>query len=178
MQRRARLVALDGGKPRGGVNEPRAFEEFFEIESPALYRRLCLITGNRQEAEEAMQDAFISLFERWERISEMENPTGYLYRTAFREVNKRARRAARRVRELAHVPSQGDEFAVADDRETVRRALGVLTRRQRMAIVLTDLLGYPSEEAGMIMGTRPVTVRVLASQGRAAMARIVGDLDA
>jgi DNA-directed RNA polymerase specialized sigma24 family protein len=37
--------------------------------------------------------------------------------------------------------------------------------------VLTDLLGFNSEEAGRALGIKPVTVRVLASQGRAAMRR-------
>ena len=41
------------------------FETFFHDESETLYRRLCLITGNRAESEEIMQDAFLKLWERW-----------------------------------------------------------------------------------------------------------------
>jgi len=41
--------------------------------------------------------------------------------------------------------------------------------RQRSAIVLTEILGYSSEQAARIMGIQPTTVRVLASQGRAAL---------
>jgi DNA-directed RNA polymerase specialized sigma24 family protein len=44
-----------------------------------------------------------------------------------------------------------------------------LSRRQRAALVLTELLGFTSEEASRALGVKPVTVRVLASQGRAAM---------
>jgi len=153
------------------------FEEFFESESPVLFRRLCLVTGDRHEAEEVMQDAFISLFERWDRVRAMQNPTGYLYRTAFHAANRRARRAARAIRASISPSSEIDEFAIADERETVRRALGSLTRRQRIAIVLTELLGYSSEDAAKIMGTRAVTVRVLASQGRSAMRQVLGEHD-
>jgi DNA-directed RNA polymerase specialized sigma24 family protein len=35
--------------------------------------------------------------------------------------------------------------------------------------VLTEILGYSSEQAARIMGIQPTTVRVLASQGRAAL---------
>lgn len=177
MSRPLRLVASDGVSVPP-LSEARRFEEFFEAESRTLYRRLCLVTGNRQEAEEVMQDAFISVLERWDRVSAMEDPTGYLYRTAFHVVHKRSRRAARVLRHVVLMRPEVDDFAAAaDDRETVRRALGKLSRRQRAAVVLTELLGYSSEEAGAIMGARPVTVRVLASQGRAAMARMLGGPD-
>jgi RNA polymerase sigma factor (sigma-70 family) len=177
MSKPLRLVANDGISVSAPLSDARRFEDFFEAESQTLYRRLCLVTGNRQEAEEVMQDAFISVFERWDRVSAMENPTGYLYRTAFREVHKRSRRAARAVRQFALMRPEVDEFAAAEDREIVRRALGKLSRRQRVAVVLTELLGYSSEEAGAIMGARAVTVRVLASQGRATMRRMLGSPD-
>jgi RNA polymerase sigma-70 factor, ECF subfamily len=173
-----RLVARDGVSVPEPVSDARRFEEFFEAESSTLYRRLCLVTGNRHEAEEVMQDAFISVLERWDRVKAMDNPTGYLYRTAFHVVHKRTRHAARVVRQTVLLRPEVDDFAVADDREIVRRALGQLTRRQRVAVVLTELLGYSSEEAGEIMGARAVTVRVLASQGRRAMAGILGGSDA
>ena len=170
-----RLVASDGISVPARISEAARFEDFFETEGRTLFRRLCLVTGNRHEAEEVMQDAFISVLERWDRVSAMENPTGYLYRTAFHAVHKRLRRAARALGHLMHLRPAVDEFAAADDRESVRRALGKLTRRQRTAVVLTELLDYSSEEAAAIMGVRAVTVRVLASQARAAMRPMLGD---
>jgi len=177
MAQTVRLVARDGVSVPEPVSDARRFEEFFEAESWTLYRRLCLVTGNRHEAEEVMQDAFISVLEHWDRISAMENPTGYLYRTAFHVVHKRSRRAARALRHVVHARPDVDEFAAADDRQIVLRALGKLSRRQRVAVVLTELLGYSSEEAAGIMASRAVTVRVLASQGRAAMRRMLEDRD-
>ena len=44
-----------------------------------------------------------------------------------------------------------------------------LPARQRAAIILTEIFGYSSEQAAQIMRIRPSTVRVLASQGRAAL---------
>ena len=46
---------------------------------------------------------------------------------------------------------------------------------QRMSLVLTDLLDYSSEEAARLMGVKATTVRVLASQGRAALRASTGD---
>jgi RNA polymerase sigma factor (sigma-70 family) len=169
MTRPLRLVASAGISIPEAVSEPQSFEDFFEAESPALFRRLCLITGNRHEAEEVMQDAFLSLFELWDRVRAMEDPTGYLYRTAFNAFRKRFRRAALALRQTFGITPAVDEFEAADDRQVISQALGKLSRRKRTALVLTELLGYGSEEAGRMMGVRAVTVRALASQGRAAM---------
>ena len=46
-----------------------------------------------------------------------------------------------------------DDFAAAEDRDIVRRALGKLTRRQRAAVVLTELLGYTSEQVNQFAYT-------------------------
>jgi RNA polymerase sigma-70 factor (ECF subfamily) len=147
------------------------FESFYEAERDGLFGALVLITGNRHEAEEIAQDAFLALWERWDRVAGLDDPTGYLYRTAMNGFRKRRRRAALAVRKALHLIPQEDLFAQADARQVVSQALAGITRRQRAALVLTELLGFTSEEAARAMGIRPVTVRVLASQGRAAMKR-------
>ena len=145
------------------------FEAFFRAEHARLLRAMFLVTGNRHEAEELMQDAFLRVWERWDRVSGMDDPTGYLYRTAMNAFRSRLRRAARAARRAVGLAPSEDEFARADERDAVARALVTLTPRQRAAIVLTELLGYGSEEAGQVLGVKAVTVRTLASQARTAL---------
>ena len=147
------------------------FETFYEAERDGLFGALVLITGNRHEAEEIAQDAFLALWERWERVVGLENPSGYLYRTAMNGFRRRRRRAALAVRKAFHLAPTEDLFGQADARQVVAQALAGVSRRQRAALVLTELLRFTSEEAAQALGIRPVTVRVLASQGRAAMKR-------
>jgi RNA polymerase sigma factor (sigma-70 family) len=156
------------------VTSSRSFDEFFGEESGTLFRRLWLVTRDRQEAEDVMQDAFLTVFERWDRIATMEDPTGYLYRTAFNVWKKRSRRAARAMRLAFASDPPPDRFAAAEARTVIGDALTRLTPRQRAALVLTELLGYSSEDAGAILGVRAVTARVLASQARAAMRADLG----
>ena len=52
------------------------------------------MTGNRAEAEEIMQDAFLKLWERWDRVREIDDQTGYLYRTPMNVFRRRYQRAA------------------------------------------------------------------------------------
>jgi RNA polymerase sigma factor (sigma-70 family) len=173
-----RLKIVDDPDPNGADTAgARSFDEFFAEQSEALYRRMRLVTRDHHEAEKVVQDAFLSLYERWDRMAGIPDPVGYLYRTAFNAWKKRSRRAARAVRNVFAPPPETDEFTAADARTIVGEALDHLTPRQRAAIVLTDLIGYSSEQAGEILGIRGVTARVLSSQARASLRARLGDLD-
>ena len=149
--------------------QQRTFDEFYEQERDGLFGALCLISGNRHEAEEITQDSFVSLWERWDRVSVMDNPSGYLYRTALNGLRKRQRRGVLALRRVARREEAPDAFAAVDERDVLRRALAELTPRQRAALVVTELLGHTSEEAARLLGIKAVTVRVLTSQARAAL---------
>ena len=148
---------------------PLSFDEFFIDQHERLYRALYFVTGSRQDAEELMQDAFLKLWERWDRIGEIDDAEGYLYRVALNGFRMRARRAKVAAKHLMVMGATPDPFADVDLKQDLHRLLLQLSPRQRAAVVLTDVYGYSSEQAGQMMGIRPTTVRVLASQGRAAM---------
>ncbi len=152
---------------------PPTFEEFYEHERDGLFGALCLITGNRHEAEEITQDSFVSLWERWDRVSTMDNPSGYLYRTALNSFRKRQRRAALALRSMVRRGEPQDAFQTVDERDVLRRTLAELTPRQRAALVVTELLGHKPEEAARLLGIKAVTVRVLTSQARAALTKMM-----
>jgi len=154
------------------------FEEFFALEHARLYRALALITGDRHEAEDVMQEAFVRLWERWDRVSGLDDPIGYLYRTALNGFRIRLRRASRVARRLVSPSGASDPFEGVDQRDTLRRALASTTARQRTALVLTGVLGLTSEEASRVMRASPVTVRRLASKARESMKRTLEVHDA
>jgi RNA polymerase sigma-70 factor (ECF subfamily) len=146
------------------------FEAFFHREAKRLHQALFAITGDRHEAEEVTQEAFVRVWGRWDHVSQLADPTGYLYRTALnylRSQRRRTMRAAQRAFTRASV----DELAGAEARDVVARAMRAATIRQRTALVLTELLEFSSQEAATIMSVAPSTVRNLALQGRSAMKR-------
>jgi RNA polymerase sigma-70 factor (ECF subfamily) len=149
------------------VTSPLAFEAFFERERTRLQRALYLLTGNRHEAEEILQEAFVVVWERWDRVGAMVDPTGYLYRTALNRYRSRLRRTSRAARRAVGLADGRDGFAEAEDRLALAAALAKLSPRRREAIVLTELLGYGSAEAGRVMGVADATVRRLAQNARA-----------
>ena len=157
---------------------PTSFETFYDAESHDLFSHLWLVTGNRAEAEEIMQDAFLKIWERWAQVSEMDEPVGYLYRTAMNLFRKRYRRAVLAIRRSIGLTPSQDDFADADDRETVRGVLSTLPPRQRAALVLTEMLGFSAKEAGRALGVQASTVRSLSQQGRESFREAMGVDDA
>ena len=156
---------------------PMSFEEFFEAEQGRLLRVMWLVTGNLQEAEDIVQDAFIRVWDRWTEVSLMESPVGYLHRTAMNVFRNRYRRAKMALRKAVGTTHVHDPIGQVDDRIAVGNALEALTARQRAAIILTDALAYPAEEAGRMLGVRASTVRSLASNARAAVRATAGFAD-
>jgi RNA polymerase sigma-70 factor (ECF subfamily) len=155
--------------PDEPLDEPPTFEEFFEEQKDRLLRILSVITGSRAEAEDLAQEAFTRVLTRWAEVAVMEDPAGYLHRTAmnlFRNQYRRARVALGRTVGLG--PEQ-DVFKPVEDRDTAVRALGALTARQRAALVLTEALGYSGEEAGRLLGIKAATVWALTHQARTAL---------
>jgi RNA polymerase sigma factor (sigma-70 family) len=154
--------------PEAAVVAP-SFEEFFRREKAGLYRVLCIVTRNRHEAEELTQDAFVRVQERWERVGGMDDPRAYLYRTAMNAFRMGFRRTAVAARRRLGVTRPDDAIADVDANDAVMRALAPLTDRQRAAVVLTDLLGFPSDEAGHMLGIRASTLRVHVARAHAAL---------
>ena len=125
------------GSPPGGVlvSEVRysgtiesgtgtgTFEELFQLEHARLFGTLCLATGDRWEAEELMQESFLKVWERWDRVRGHPDPAGYLYRTAFNLHRSRLRRVARAARRTVAVPPRADPFSRVEERHSLFAAL-------------------------------------------------------
>jgi len=144
-----------------------SFESFFELTNQRLFGGLCLVTGNRHEAEEIMQDAYLKVWERWDRVSGLDDPAGYLFRTAMNGFRSRYRRASVAIRKRVALAPTVDDLAAVEDRDEVVRILRPLSPAERASIVLTTMFGYSSEEAGRLLGVKAATVRAHATRARA-----------
>ncbi len=118
---------------------PRSFNDLFLDQHDRLYRALYFITGSSADAEELMQDAFLKLWERWDRIHAIDDPVAYLFRVAMNGFRMRARRARVAARRVVHLETARDPFDDIELRDDVRRMLLGLPPRQRAALVLTEI---------------------------------------
>jgi RNA polymerase sigma-70 factor (ECF subfamily) len=145
------------------------FEEFYEANFRRIFNALSLVTGNRHEAEEITQEAFLRVFERWERVGGLDDPTGYAFRVSMNVFRNRYRRATFAFRHALSSGPATDDLAAVEDRDEVYRILRTLPPKQRAAVLLTSLLDYSAEDAGRMLGIRAASVRGLTSRARSQM---------
>ena len=155
-----------------------SFEAFYRTTYRRLFTALSLATGNRHEAEEVAQEAYVRVFERWDRIGGLDDPTGYLFRVAMNVFRGRYRRASLAIRRaLLLAPAAPDDLAAVEARHEVVRLLSGLEPQARAAVVLTAILDYSAEEAARMLGLRASSVRSLTSRARAQITQEVLDPD-
>jgi len=161
----ARPATTGSAQPATGARE--GFEEFFRSEYPRLLRALYLVCGNRHEAEEIAQDAFVRAYERWELVIRADNRPGYVYRIALNLYRSKIRRATRAARKVVTPSPEPDAIEAMADRDAIGRALATLSRAQREAVVMVEWLGMTDDEAGALLGISPITIRVRIHRARA-----------
>jgi RNA polymerase sigma-70 factor (ECF subfamily) len=154
------------------------FEEFFQAEHVRLARALYLLTGSAAEAEELTQEAMVRVYERWDRVRQMDSPQGYLFRTALNLHRSRLRWVANRARHILQPTASPDPAEVVQSRDILSRALASLPTGQREAVVLVEWLGMDQEEAAAALGIKPGSVRARLSRAKADLRRMLEDEDA
>lgn len=145
------------------------FETFFRGEFPRLVGALYLLTGNPGDAEELGQEAMARAYERWERISRMESPGGYVYGIALNLNRHRLRRLGYRARTLLRAGSTENTPDRAEERSDLMRAMATLPLGQRAALILVEWVGLDSVEAGRVLGIEAGAVRSRISRARAVL---------
>ena len=146
------------------------FREFFLAEYPVILSFMRVVLGDRQSAEDAVQEAFTVLFVHWKKVSRYEKPGAWVRKIALQQ----AGRVLRRRKRSAHLYSE-PERAAAQVSVDIRASLGALSTSQRAAIVMHYLEDLPTAEIAEIMRCSPSTVKVHLHRGRNRLAEILGE---
>ena len=151
-----------------------AVSELYEAAAVSLIRLAYVILGDRQAAEDVVQEAFCNLYRHWGRLAEPERAEHYARTSVLngcRSVLRR--RAVRSRRVLYELPAPSAEAAAlrGEERDEVIRAVDRLPRRQREVLVLRFYLDLPDDEIAELMDiaestVRSTTHRALESLGR------------
>ncbi len=129
-----------------------------------------LTTGSNTLAEELVQDAFVDLYRRYDKI---DRPDAYLRRAV---INRCTSWVRRRATERRHSEQARPETTWTDpDTIAVTTAIATLPVRQRTAIVLCYLGDWPESQIADALGCRPGTVKSLLSRARTRLAKELSD---
>ena len=162
----------------GTRSSPRAelaVTELYAGHALGLVRLAVLLVGDRASAEDIVQDAFLGLYRRWDRLPDTSAPLAYVRvsvlngcRTALRR-----RSRARSVGNLSDRPADSAEAValLSEEQRAVAGALRRLPERQREALVLRYYLDLSEAEIATAMGISRGTVKSATSRALATVGR-------
>lgn len=104
---------------------------------------------------EAAEEALVFAWERWDRVSGMTNPAGYVFRVGHRLAQKMIRRENRPIL-LPEAPVVSNPVEIEPG---LAPALARLSPRQRMVVVLVEGFGVSQRETAALLGVRRTSVQ-------------------
>ncbi len=160
-------------------NSHDRFEKLLQPHLKQLYRLAYRFTGQRDDAEDLVQDLLLKLYPRLDEIQSIDKPGPWLARVLYRQYIDRLRH-----RQRSPLVSMEDEEAVyethADQQpqpaqvaenlihnRMLLQALTHLNADQRLAVILHDVEGYSLQEMEQIIGVSQGTLKSRLSRARA-----------
>jgi len=144
----------------------------------ASYRRLVAqlhaVTGNRQEAEDCVQEAFMRAMPRWDVVQTYDSPEAWLRTVALNHARSRFRRTVRGAAALIRHGAPAPEPELSPDHVALMTAMRTLPDAQREALVLHHFCGLSVDEVAASVGAPSGTIKARLSRGRAALAGRLG----
>ena len=137
--------------------------------------------GNRQDAEEALQDAFVRAFRSLAQCEQPERFAAWLFRILVNRCRSARTRRRRLTAGLVHQPAPDlpDHYAPTEAmawREEIARALAVLQANQREAFLLRYVEGLSYEEMATLTGAGESALRMRVKRARDRMRELLRDV--
>ena len=159
--------------------EQEAFAELVRRHQRRAYAVARAIVLNHEDAEDAVQDAFLHVFRALHRFLPDQAFGAWLHRiVANAALDLTRRRKVRDADELPETvsspfrdPAEGGEL-----RDRLQAALATLPARQRSVLVLHDVEGFRHAEIGGMLDIPEGTARSDLHYARAHLRRLLGDL--
>jgi RNA polymerase sigma-70 factor (ECF subfamily) len=165
------------------AGDPEAYRSFVELNSVNVYNVALKLLGDEQEAEDVLQETFLSALEALDRFEGRSKLSTWLYRIAYNASLMRLRKRKQMtafsldqsleqddedpaLQPISHhlvdwsaVPD--DQLLTAEAREEMDRAISELPETLRSAFVLRDIQGLSGAETADVLG---ITVQAVKSR--------------
>lgn len=157
------------------AGDKAACAQCVELHSPGVYRLALRLMGDPAEAEDVVQETFLSAFKAIDNFQWRAGLTTWLYRITYNAALMRLRRpAAHQV--SAELPAEDGEtpipeqlfdwcclpeadFEAAEAKAELERAIQELPENWRMVFVLRELEGLSNEATAATLGLSPENVK-------------------
>jgi RNA polymerase sigma-70 factor (ECF subfamily) len=171
------------------AGEPGAYRRMVELHSANVYNVALKLLGDEQEAEDVLQETFLSAFQAIDRFEGRSKLATWLYRIAYNASLMRLRKLGRMTtfsldetlvgedeageRESRHLVDWStipdDQLLTAEARQEMDRAIAELPETLRSTFVLRDIQGLSSAETAEVLG---ITVQAVKNRLHRARLRL------
>jgi RNA polymerase sigma-70 factor (sigma-E family) len=148
----------------------------YQAHAVGLLRLAVIMLGERQAAEDVVQDAFLGLFRRWDALHDPERALAYVRSSVFngcRTVLRKRTRDREFVLVEPATESAEAHVVLGEEHCEVLAALRRLPDRQREAVALRYCLDMPVDDVARAMGVAEGTVKSATSRGIASITRML-----
>jgi len=147
------VVDRTASAPASDAEKVAGVEALFSRHYEPLVRSLSFVALDRDLAADAAQEAFFQLYLKWDRISQYDDPIGWVYRVAINRCKDHRRALARAARLVQWVAGPVDRDGPSWTPEIeFKDALRRLPSRQRTAAALHYVAGLSVEQVAAAMG--------------------------
>jgi RNA polymerase sigma factor (sigma-70 family) len=159
------------------VDRDAALDLLFRAQYAALLRLALVLIGSREEAEEVVQDAFVSLHRHWSGLQNTGSAGAYLRAAVVggcRYRRRRFARAAARAPRLAQFLGDRtlpDPTVDLENANSVASAVRALPTRQREVLVARYYLGLTESQTAQLLHIGVGSVKRHAHRALAALER-------
>jgi RNA polymerase sigma-70 factor (ECF subfamily) len=152
-------------------------EDVFRAHYGRLVRALTVVSGDREVAADAVQEAFVKAHVRWRKVSRMDDPVGWIRRVAINSMRDQHRRRGRKQRALDRLAGRAAEVVDAPPEPgghgELRAGIAALPRQRRLAIALFYLDGLSVAEIAGALGISDGAVKFHLHAGRQQLREIL-----
>jgi RNA polymerase sigma-70 factor (ECF subfamily) len=146
------------------------FDALYAAHFTPLTTQLYAYFGDRQQAQDVVQEAFCRALARWRQVSGYDDPVAWVRRVAWNLAISQVRRARIALAfERRQVPTTAPP--PSPDRVLLFTALKQLPPRQRQVVVMHHLADLPLAEIAATLGVSVGTVKSWLHRARTALAQ-------
>jgi RNA polymerase sigma-70 factor (ECF subfamily) len=148
--------------------------DLFQAHYLRLASALAVWSGDREAAADAVQEAFVELVRRWDRIGSYDDPVGWVRRVSVNRLRSHHRGLASRAAALIRLAQRGESVSTgAAPASELAEALCRLPQRQRLAMSLFYVADLSTAEVAQAMGVSEGSVKQHLHRGREAVRRLL-----
>jgi RNA polymerase sigma-70 factor (sigma-E family) len=168
------------GRRTGEPARDHAVRALYERTHADMVRFAAFLTGDVDAAEDVAQEAFVRVFDAWDRIEDHGRVDAYLRATVVNVVRSNHRRhtvAGRHAAPHLTLVASAEDTAMGHvGRERVLAAIAALPLRQRACVVMRHWMRMTESEIATTLDLSVGSVRTHVKRGTETLKRTLGDI--